>query len=309
LTNLAITDNNLEEAQLQNVVKLIEFLKSLKFLDLSGNNLRVSGVKILAESLKSNKTLLSLYLNKNNIESNGGFYLADSLIKNETLEKLSLASNRINDNGLSSLLTVLSNNNKTIKYLDLSDNQLKNPDLQNISEFISQSPSLNILNISKNSIDAISSHLIGLSLRAAQKLSIVYLQSTNLNEESAPLLLKNLSDSKICEIYLDDNPFGEIGAILLANTIKSNNEIRFVSLRKCNLSSMALSCLCKVLESNSGLEGINLEENSFDEQSVLMIENVMKKKNNPNLKVYLSVTYLTAKAKDILKNNSSFILY
>jgi hypothetical protein len=309
LTNLSITDSKLEETHLLHIVKLIDYLKNLKFLDLSGNNLGQSGVKLLAESLKSNRSLLSLYLNKNNIESNGGFYLADSIIKNETLEKLSLSGNKINDNGLSSLLTVLSNNNKTIKYLDLSDNQLLNSDLQSISELITQNHTLNILNISNNHIDAVSSHLIGLSLRHNSNLSIIYLQNTNLNEESAPLLLKNLADSKICEIYLDDNPFGEIGAILLANVLKSNNSIRFVSLRKCNLSSLSLSCLSKVLETNTGLEGLNLEENSFDEQSLTVLEKVIKKKNNLNLKIYLSGCCIGPKARDLLKNNTSFILY
>lgn len=309
LTNLSITDSKLEEADLQHVVKLIEFLKNLKFLDLSSNNLGETGIKILADSIKSNRSLLSLYLNKNNIDSNGGFYLADSIIKNETLEKLSLSGNKINDNGLSSLLTVLSNNNKTLKYLDISDNQLLNSDLQSISELITQNQTLNILNISNNVIGAVSSHLIGLSLRQNINLSIIYLQNTNLNEESAPLLFKNLSDSKICEVYLDDNPFGEIGAILLANVLKSNNSIRFVSLRKCNLTSMSLNCISKVLENNTGLEGLNLEENSFDEQSLIVLEKVIKKKNNPNLKIYLSGNLIGSKARDMLKSNSSFILY
>jgi len=72
---------------------------------------------------------------------------------------------------------------------------------------------------------------------------------------------------------------------------------------------MSLNCISKVLENNTGLEGLNLEENSFDEQSLIVLEKVIKKKNNPNLKIYLSGNLIGSKGKDMLKSNSSFILY
>ncbi len=310
ISSLSITDCSINESSVEYLIKLIEFLKSLKFLDLSGNSLKETGLKFLSEGLKNNRTLVTLYLNKNSVDSNGGFYLADALIKNQTLEKLSLSGNRINGNGLSSLLTVLAHNNKTLKNLDISSNNFNSEDFKIIGEFLSSGESISILNLSGNSIDPISAHLISLNLRLNKKLSVLYLENTNLNEESAPLFMKNITDSKICELYLDNNPLGEVGGIIVANAIKIHNSIKYISLKKCNLTSMALMLLTKALAHNIGLDGLNLEENTFDELSLTTLFKYFQSEVcvNKALKVYLTSRLLSKKIKDLAKDHSNNIV-
>lgn len=309
ILNLTLRNCTFSDAQITYLVKTIEFLKFLKLLDLTGNDIKENGVRILSEGLKNNKSLLQLYLDKNNIQANGGFYLADALIKNHSIEKLSLAHNQVNENGLASLLTVLANNNHSIKYLDLSDNHLTNEDFISISELVQNTHSVSVLNLSNNCIEQQSAHYLGLAIKYTQRLNVLYLQNTNLNEESAPLLLKNLVDTKVSELYLDYNPFGEIIAILLANTLKNGNltGIRYLSLKKCKLTPMSLTCLAKIFETNSFLEGLNLEENTFDDKSISALHKNIAHKNL-NVKIYLTAANLSSKAKEMIKNTNNYVL-
>ncbi len=306
LTTLSITNCQFTEHQLTYITKLIESLKLLNHLDLSGNQLSDDGTKIIAECLKSNRTISSVFLNNNSINSNGGFYLADTLMKNISIKRLSLMKNNINESGLSSLLTVIVNNNKKIKYLDISDNNLISEDFQNIGEFINSNTSVRVLNLSNNLIDSPSAHYLGVALKSSNSLSVLYLKNTSLNEESVPLLLKNLPCSELCEIYLDENPLGEIGTILIANAIKMNCKTKYISLRNCQVSTLSVSVLAKNIENNNYIEGINLEGNSFDEVSIGVI---MKAVRNRNVKIYLTAGKLNAKAREIVKAVvSNFVL-
>lgn len=305
IINLSITDSNLDETSIPNIIKIIEFMKSLKILDLSGNSLKENGVKLLGESLKNNKNLVSLNLNNNKIENNGGFYLADSLIKNNALEKLFLAGNRINENSLSSLLSVIGNKHCSVKHLDISDNNLGFEDFKCISEFFLMNSNLTSLNVSNNLIDPVSANYLSLSLKNSN-ISILHFENNQLNEESSPLLLNYLITSKVKEVYFDNNPFGEVGSILLAHIFKVNKHMKIASLKNCQLTSLSLICICKNLEDNTGLEFLNLEENKFDDQSIQILEKLINSKTN--LKVYLSELSLSKKLKDSIKSCRNIII-
>lgn len=87
--------------------------------------------------------------------------------------------------------------------------------------------------------------------------------------------------------------------------LKVNTSIKIASLRKCNLSSFALVCLCKAFETNTTLELLNLEENNFDDQAILTLS---KSTQGKKLRIILTSNFLTIKSRDILKNMDNIAL-
>ena len=94
---------------------------NLKVLDLSGTRLR--DFEMLCLQLW-NMPLQSLILKKCGLKDKQGAYLlADMLMKNHTLRELNLHANKITHLGLNALSHALAMSNKTLNYLDLSQNQ------------------------------------------------------------------------------------------------------------------------------------------------------------------------------------------
>jgi hypothetical protein len=304
IAHLTITNSYLTQKHLLYVVKLIENLKNLKHFDLSNNNIGDAGLQILSEGLKFNKNIISIDLSNNKITDKGGFYMADAMIKNQTIENLYLSNNSINDNGLSSLLTVLTNNNTKLKSLDLSNNKLIPSDFKNVADLIGNTNNLHYIDLSFNKIESQSGYLIGLALKQTKSVEVIKMNSIDLNEEAAPLLLKNLTDCRVTEIHLDSNPFGEIGAIIFANVLKANKNLKVVSIRRGKLTAMFLICLSKVLLFNDTIEHLNLEENTFDEESIIQLANSIK---NKKIKIHFNKSSLGQKIYDAFKNVENFV--
>jgi Ran GTPase-activating protein (RanGAP) involved in mRNA processing and transport len=304
ISKLTLTESILDEKQISNLAKYLEFSKSLQHLDLSNNNITDEGVRLICEYLKANKTITSLNLNRNNLNQNSGFYIADMLMKNNCLEELYLSKNLINDAGISSLMTVLINYNKNIKVLDISHNELKLDDYEQIANLLAMNISLTNLNLSGNQIDSKNANKLGYALKTATKLTILNLTDTGINEESFALLVKNLNESKLTEIYLDYNNIGEV-VVLLGNILRNNNCLKLLSLKKCKMNSMSLICLCKALEVNDKLEVIRLEDNVFDESALTLLDKTVRDKQ---FTVYLGSIGLPSRYKDIFKGTKNIII-
>jgi chromosome segregation ATPase len=304
VSSLRLTESMLNQKQLCHLTKLFEFSKCLISLDLSNNNISDEGIRLICEYLKINKTIKSVNLNKNNLNQNSGFYIADMLMKNNIIEDLYLGQNQINDAGVGSLITVLINYNKNIKTLDLSNNALLLDDYNSISELITANKSLVNLNLSRNQIDIKNASVLGYALKASTKLSILSLTEMGINDDSFPLIIKNLNDSRVTELYLDYNIITNV-VVLLGNHLKTNNHLKVLSLKKCGLNSMSLLCLCKALEVNDKLEALKLEDNVFDETALTALDRSVRDKT---VKIYLSSIGLPAKYKDIFKGTHNIIV-
>ena len=265
LTSLTLSTNALTGPKFNNIVlPMISCLKKLTVLNLSPNDLEDDDIKPLMEYIKCNKTVQYLNLSQNNLTSSTGFYLNDALKKNKTLEILHIGNNEINESGFISFINTLAQNTTSILELNIGFNNLQKEDLKVISDYLSNNPPLQILDLSGNRIDGLSSNILGVSFKKAKQLKVIKANSTDLTEDSCPQFLRYLNETNIEDIELNMNSFANTGQIMVLGKIKTSVKVRNVSLKRCDLDAMALDFIVTNLTVSQNLRTLNLEWNMFD---------------------------------------------
>lgn len=279
------------------VLNSFKKLRNLTGIDLSGNLLNDDDMKALCDYLRAAKTLTYINLSNNKITSTGGYYIADVLTKNSVLQTLILNDNEVNSNGLNSILNVLNNNNTTLKQFEIENNKLVAEDYSNIAEFFNFNPTLESLSLSRNKIDPLSANVMGVSIKKAKNLRVIKLNQTGLNDESSPQLLNSLYETKITEIQLDGNLFGEVGVIIM-NKIKAAQSIKKIFLKNCGISSMFLTIIAQTIVASPNIELINLEQNPVKEADFRNFCDIIKE-SNPKILIKFTKSKLPEKAEAI----------
>ena len=134
------------------------------------------------------------------------------------------------------------------------------------------------------------------------------MNQVNLTEDSCPYFFQHLNETILEELYMDNNFLKEIGGILLSNIIKYNKTLIRLSLKKCELNDIALSCITKALESNMKLQLLNLDDNKISEE---IIKNLITNLKGKSIKISLnnfSVKHLNCDLMDEIKSFNNIIL-
>ena len=305
-----------KDYQIYNFKKFyIEYL-NLEKLDLESsynfiNNLDSQDtIDHLTNSIKYSQSPLKSFSIETNINGKINFPLTKLiqciLLYNSELSYFSLTdASLINKQFLQVIKLV---NFSSLEILDLSNNKLGDANINLLylsNHLVMKNQTIHILNLSFNKFDAESVNLLGLSLKNNNTLKILYLNSVSFNEDSSPYLFQHLASAKLSEIHLDNNYLGEIGGILCANVLKHNIYIKIISMKKCELNSMSLHCIAKAFEVNDSLRFMNLEENIFNDQSLLTVKKTI---DTRSIKISLSSSFMSPNSLAIIKQSSNFII-
>lgn len=297
---LCLKNNQLGGYLIKNFIcTFISQLKDIKTLDMTNNSINDDDFKLLCEELKSNKTIKTLILNNNNLSSSSGFYLADVLLVNKSIETLSLDNNQLSDSGFSTLLKVLSNKKSLITQLSIGYNNLSQEDFCALGDYLSIDPVVTSLDISGNNVDPQSANIVGVGLRKATSLITLKANLIQLNEVSIAQFLNFMNETNIEAIELDKNLFGENGTILLVNKIKICTKLKRITLRMCEISSTYLGLFAQLIKSNTIIEELVLENNLFDDDSILSFCQIID--CNQNIVVTFSKSNISQKAVDVIE--------
>ncbi|UJR19425.1 hypothetical protein I4U23_022555 [Adineta vaga] len=121
-------------------------------IDLGNQRLIDSDMIIVVKEAIIKKQCIKLNLMNNSITSKGAFILASGLKNNSILQVLILCSVRIGDLGIQYIARALTNNNNSIKVLNVSSNGLTDKSAEDLAMMLKTNKTLVFLDLSRNEL-------------------------------------------------------------------------------------------------------------------------------------------------------------
>jgi len=263
------------EATILLAAKALEINSVISKLDLSSCMIGKS-VGILEYPFKNNCTITKLDLSDNNIEEE--FMFLANVLKDSPIQYLNLRSNRITAKGIAVLAKFLKTN-KTLSYLDLSENQLggniANCNAVNLGEAIKKNSALSHLKLSGNKFNYLeASSLTKLSLEKNKTLTSLDLSANEIGFYGMSLIFQGLEKNKT-----------------LTSLDLSSNQIECNNIKRIQLLISSLK--------NSAIEELDLSENKITEDAQQGIKQI--EEQIPKLKITITFAEFTEKKLDSLK--------
>ena len=306
VTQLTLTNNNLDKNFNGTILPCIKLIKNLNMLNLSNNKLNEENIKGLFEYLKQNETIKILFLNNNNINTDCGYYMSDCFKKNKVIEILHLQNNKLNRDGLEAFLNILQNDNITLKELNISYNGLIAQDFKSLSKYFNSNPSLKKLDISGNKLGPQDANIIGVTFKKLTNLEELKLNDCGISDESVAQLFNYLNESSIQHLEIDSNNFGMTGPMVVMKKIQVSTKLKYFSYKNMTFQPYFIGMIAKTLNDNPGIERINLMENKIKDDELKQLVNATN--NLKNKKIILSKDKVSDNAYDIINGNKNIIL-
>ena len=236
---------NLNEVNMPILGKALRLGARLHTLHLENCNLTGRPLVTLAAALKMNDTLIKLYLSDNKLGSIDCIQLGNLLRTNTTLKLLDLRNNNMQDSGCAlvcegvgnqrrlSLSPSLPGTNKSnttdksgLNSLVLWNNHMTVSSAKHLASMMSNSQSLETLNVGRNSITNDGVICLKESLLRNNSLRRLYLHATKITDEGAVALAEFIAESKYIErVDLRDNSIKVAGLLALAHSLRHNSSV------------------------------------------------------------------------------------
>ncbi|XP_040190835.1 NACHT, LRR and PYD domains-containing protein 3-like isoform X3 [Rana temporaria] len=249
--------------QSEGLRKFIPALHNIKRLRLEDNHLTDSSSPHLASGIRNNRTLRTLNLSVNNLEGPHFRDLMEALTTSR-IKELQLSSNQLTDSSSPHLASGI-RNNRTLRTLDLSRNNLEGPHFRDLMESLATSR-IEELQLDGNRLtDSSSPHLTS-GIRNNQTLRTLNLSWNNLEGPHFRDLMESLTTSRIEELQLWDNHLTDSFCPHLTSGIRNNQTLRTLNLSKNNLEGPHFRDLMESL-TTSRIEELQLEDNHLTDSS------------------------------------------
>ncbi|KAI3660997.1 hypothetical protein MP638_004773 [Amoeboaphelidium occidentale] len=282
------------------IIKLAATLRSntaLQSLELWGNAISPEGAKALAEALIKNTALLQLSLGSNDIGDEGAEAFAEALKINAKLQHLDLSHNKISHQGAKYLAEAMKVH-AAVQYLNLRGNKLRNEgaiylagalnylslhDLKHVQKISGGEIIKAFLENLKIGTGALHLHLglneigddgaiaLGEALKNNTRVQTLDLAFNDIAALGVKALADGLKTSVLRKLELESNNASYEGTAALAEVLKTNTALKYLTLQQNELDIEAAEILVSSLETNCGIQILDLRQNNFNKEMVKKI--------------------------------------
>ncbi|XP_073510635.1 NACHT, LRR and PYD domains-containing protein 12-like isoform X2 [Phyllobates terribilis] len=262
IQELLLARNNLSDTSCIKLASAIRNNRSLKTLDLTGNHLYGPDYSDLMEALSSPDCRIEeLRLASNNLPDTSCFFLTSLIRNNPSLKKLDLAFNSLYGPYFGDLIDAISSrdcrieelclgcnnlvdrsciqlasgirNNRSLKMLDLSDNNLYGPHFAGLMEALSSADCrIEELRLARNKLPDISCMQLASLIRNNRSLKKLDLTGNRLSGPQFSDLMEVLAspDCRIEELLLGYNNLPDTSCMQLTSVLKNNPFVKKLDL-------------------------------------------------------------------------------
>ena len=288
LTHLSLSNCGIDDSGVIVISIALESNCTLTHLSLAQNLIHSPGANAIANGLKRNHTLQYLDLTDNDDGDSVAQELASALESNPSLTYLDLSHSYEHDER--SYLSVDSGEishiifpcvlighsgasalakapclNRTLTYLDVSFNNVKQAGAEALGVALQTNCTLSHLYLCGNAIGDAGATSLGEGLKSNCTLTRLYLTQNRIGNHGAQALGTVMqSDQNLTHLNLQVNLIGDAGAAALAKALKSNGiRLTHLDLALNKISCVGAEALAKALESNSSLRCLELGNNAI----------------------------------------------
>jgi Ran GTPase-activating protein (RanGAP) involved in mRNA processing and transport len=268
--------------------------KSICSIDLTDNNIVNGGdevVKSIKKLLKINGSITSFNINWNQVNNNeakdevDALLLVNSALKNKKGDNIDLSNKNITDIGAISVAEYV-RNNKSIQHVNLSNCNISNKGIMAILDALEDNDSIDSINLTDNNIvnggDEVAKSIkkvlkINKSITDF-KVNWAQINNNRIKSEIESLLLVNscLKNKKKDNIDLSNKNIGDIGAISVAEYIRTNESTKHIDLSDCGMSNKGIVTVLAALEGNNSVCSIKLAGNNISNEGKDVVK-ILKK--------------------------------
>ncbi|XP_072288078.1 NACHT, LRR and PYD domains-containing protein 12-like [Pyxicephalus adspersus] len=278
LRTLDLSENYLKGLHFRGLMEAVT-TSQIEELFLAGNFLDDSSCPHLASGIRNNQTLRTLDLSDNYLQ---GPHLRDLMeaVTTSQIEKLLLADIKLDYSSCPHLASGI-RNNRTLRTLDLSNNDLKGPHFRDLMEAVTTSQIEELL-LAGNNLDDSSCPDLASGIRNNRTLRTLDLSDNDLQGPHLRDLMKAVTTSQIEELLLAENYLDDSSCPHLASGIRNNRTLRTLDLSNNNLEGPHLGDLMKAV-TTSQIEELLLRNIGLSDANASLILTLSESRNLTDL--------------------------
>jgi hypothetical protein len=274
ISKLVLNNCRIDHNIARQLEQALENNTHLIFLNLKENLIGSDGIKYIVKIIKRSRLLKHFDISCNNINYKGAYSLTRWIGMCIKLKHFNLESNQIGPKGINSLkkkISILpieflniSNNclgsvginflkdlkSSTIKHLNLSYNQIKSDDVNNLAQMLSQCPNITDINLSNNLIGLYRLDRFSIVFKNCKFISYLDLSHNQIGNDGIESFVNVLEEEEcktILSLNLSNNKISDIGANSLARLLSRKcKSIVCLKLNNNNIESIGINKIKEV---------------------------------------------------------------
>ena len=287
--NIKLNNRNLENniVILNNIIPLL-FNNNKNLTELSYNNIPLMNkyLPIIVTSIKNSK-LEKLSL-KGSFTSKMDLAIFNSYFSSENyLTEVNFSNNKFNIPSLlrDSLLNY--NISKKLVSINFSYCDLSDEDINIITKYIEENPSLKQCDISENELSQKACFRLGTMIEKNNTLEKINLMNCKLNGENVLYIFSWKGSPGLKHFVLNFNNIGDMGLIGIANFIKNSPNLEILELVNIGGNDMGFSSLVNIVKSCDKIRVIHFERNKLNKSSIDLVKKSDEEFKGKNTKFFL----------------------
>ena len=253
--------------------------KTLIHIDLGSNDITPEGANALFEWFMDHKYLTSFSLanvdglHRNRVGISGWKVLNKLLKTNKIISMIDISDNAIGNEGIRFMLNEIDPSNSSIVYMNLSNNDLSQGWIDELSSLLKSTNLYEIKLANNNLSDKTAQELAVYFYRGYWHLSKLDLSYNKLTSVGWSYLFQALKlNPFLTHLNLEDNNLSKGNQFdSIIQLLKANKILKVLNLSKCELTAKEADMISDGLSINSTLISLNLSNNKFFSQGAISI--------------------------------------